>query len=37
MLRTIVEGDQKALFLIATTLKCRRGCNLFPWNSPRYP
>ena len=28
---TIVEGDQKAPFLIATTLRCRGGRYSFPW------
>ena len=28
--QTIVEGDPKAPFLIATTLRCRGGCYSFP-------
>ena len=36
-LATIVEGDQKALFSIATTLRCRGGCYSFPWIAPLYP
>ena len=28
---TLVKGDLKAPFLIATTLRCRRGCYFFPW------
>ena len=31
MLATLVEGDQKAPFSIATTRRCRRGCYSFPW------
>ena len=34
---TVVEGDQKAPFSIATTLRCRRGCYSFPWIAPLYP
>ena len=30
MLASIVEGDPKALFSIATTLRCRGGCYSFP-------
>ena len=33
---TIVEGDEKALFSIATTPKCRRGRHSFPWIAPLY-
>ena len=36
-LATAVEGDQKALFSIATTSRCRRGCYFFPWIAPLYP
>ena len=36
-LATIVEGDQKALFSIAATLRCRGGCYSFPWIPPLYP
>ena len=34
---TVVEGDQKAPFSIATTLRCRGGRNSFPWIAPLYP
>ena len=34
---TIVAGDQKAPFSIATTPRCRRGCYYFPWIAPLYP
>ena len=34
---TVVEGDQKAPFSIATTLRCRGGRYSFPWNAPLYP
>ena len=30
-LATVVEGDQKALFSIATTLRCRGVRYTFPW------
>ena len=40
-LATLVEGDLKASFSIATTLRCRGGCYsisriapLYPWSSP---
>ena len=33
----VVEGDLKAPFLIATTLRCRGGCDSFPWIGPLYP
>ena len=36
-LATIVEGDPKAPFSIATTPKCRGGHYSFPWISPLYP
>ena len=36
-LATLVEGDLKAPFSIATTLRCRGGCNSFPWIAPLYP
>ena len=36
-LATVVEGDQKAPFSIATTLKCRGGRYSFPWIAPLYP
>ena len=34
---TIVEGDQKAPFSIATTLRCRGGHESFPWIASLYP
>ena len=34
---TEVESDQKAPFLIATTLRCRGGHYSFPWIAPLYP
>ena len=37
LLATVVEGDQKASFSIATTLKCRGGRYSFPWIAPLYP
>ena len=36
-LATIVEGNQKAPFSIATTPKYRGGHYSFPWNAPLYP
>ena len=36
-LATLVEGDQKASFSIATTPGCRGGCYSFPWMAPLYP
>ena len=36
-LATVVEGDPKALFSIATTPRCRGGCYSFPWIAPLYP
>ena len=33
-LEPVVEGDPKALFSIATTLRCRGGWYLFPWIAP---
>ena len=36
-LATVVEGDQKAHFSIATTLKCRRGRNSFSLNCSTLP
>ena len=36
-LATLVEGDPKALFSIATTLRYRGGCYSFPWIAPFYP
>ena len=37
MLATVVKGDQKAPFSIATTLKCRGGSYFFPYISRLYP
>ena len=34
---TIVEGDQKVPFSIATTLRCRGGHYSFPWIAPLCP
>ena len=31
LLATVVEGDPKDPFSIATTLRCREGCYPFPW------
>ena len=36
-LATIVEGDQKAPFSIATTPRCRGGRYSSPWIAPLYP
>ena len=36
-LATVVEGDQKALFSIATTPRCRGGRYSFPCIAPLYP
>ena len=36
-METIVEADQKAPFLIATTPSCREGRYSFPWIAPLYP
>ena len=35
-LATIVEGDLKAPFSIATTPRCRGGCYSFPWTAALY-
>ena len=35
-LATVVKGDLKAPFSIATTLRCRGGCNSFPRIAPLY-
>ena len=35
-LATIVEGDPKAPFSIATTPRCRGGRYSFPWIAPLY-
>ena len=36
-LATIVEGDPKAPFSIATTPRCREGRYSIPWIAPLYP
>ena len=36
-LATIVEGDPKAPFSIATTPRCRGGRYSIPWIAPLYP
>ena len=36
-LATIVEGDLRAPFTIATTPRCRGGRYSFPWIAPLYP
>ena len=36
-LATVVEGNQKAPFSIATTLRCRGGHYYFRWIAPLYP
>ena len=36
-LATVVEGDPKAPFSIATTPRCRGGCYIFPSIPPLYP
>ena len=36
-LATVVEGDQKAPFSIASTLRCRRGRHSFPLITRLYP
>ena len=36
MLKTVVEGDLKAPFLIATTPRCRRWRYSLPWIVPLY-
>ena len=36
-LATIVEGDQKAPFSIASIPRCRGGCYSFPLIAPLYP
>ena len=37
LLATIVEGDSKALFSIASTPRCRLVRYSFPWIAPLYP
>ena len=36
-LATVVEGDQKAPFSIATIPRCRGGRTSFPWIAPLHP
>ena len=33
---TVIEGNQEALFSIATTPRCRGGCFSFLWIAPLY-
>ena len=37
LLVTVVKGDQRAPFSIATTPRCRGGRYSFPWIAPHYP
>ena len=37
LLATVVEGDPKAPFSIATTPRCKGGHYSFPWIAPLYP
>ena len=37
LLATVVEGDSKAPFSIATTSRCRGGHNSFLWIASLYP
>ena len=37
LLATVVEGNRKAPFSIATTPRCREGRYSFPWIAPLYP
>ena len=30
----VVDGDSKAPFWLATTPRCRGGCNSYPWIAP---
>ena len=36
-LATVVEGNPKAPFTVATTSRCRGGCYTFLWIDPLYP
>ena len=36
-LATVVEGEPKAPFSIATTPRCRGGRDFFSWIAPLYP
>ena len=36
-LATVVDGNQKAPFSIATTPRCTGGRDSFPWTAPLYP
>ena len=36
-LATVVEGDQKAPFSVASTPRCREGPYFFPRIAPLYP
>ena len=33
----LVEGDSKASFSIATTVRCKGGCYSIPWIAPLHP
>ena len=37
MFATVVKGDLKTPFSIATSPKCRGGCYSFPLIAPLYP
>ena len=36
-LATVVEGNQKVPFSVATAQRCRGGRYSFPWIAPLYP
>ena len=36
-LATVVKGDQKVTFSMATTLRCTEERYSFPWIAPLYP
>ena len=36
-LATVIEGDSKAPFSVATSPRCKGGCYSFPWIAPLYP
>ena len=37
LLATVIKGNPKAPFSIATTLRCREGHYSFSWIAPLYP
>ena len=37
LLATVMEGNPKAPFSIATTPRCKEGRYSFPWTAPVYP